>query len=136
MREKGIFVKSKIEYLIYESLRQRRVQNQLLFSYEDPLLTLPFRQRSVGVKPDFTVTVGDHTFYWEHLGMVDSEDYYGDWQERKAVYDVAGLSDVLITTDDIHGIRQEQINKVLDDLVAGSPAATPASDFSGHHYQL
>ncbi len=68
--------------------------------------------------------------------MVDREDYYGDWQERKAAYYAAGHGDALITTDDIHGIRQSQVNKVLDDLIARSPEQTPASDFSGHHYAL
>jgi ATP-dependent exoDNAse (exonuclease V) alpha subunit len=134
--EKGVFVKSKIEYLIYESLRQRRIQNRLLFSYENPPLTLPFPDRPIAVKPDFTVTVGDRTYYWEHLGMVDREDYYSKWQERKAAYFAAGLGEALVTTDDLHGIRQDLINKVLDDLIGRAPEETAASDFSRHHYAL
>jgi hypothetical protein len=36
--------------------------------------------RRIKVHPDFSITVGGKTFFWEHLGMLDRRDYAGDWR--------------------------------------------------------
>ncbi len=94
--EPGVFVKSKIEYVIYESLRRARDAGQLTFTYEDTH-SLPFDEGEVVVYPDFTV-IGDRRYYWEHLGMLDRDDYFADWQKRRRAYERKGLKALLLTS--------------------------------------
>ena len=124
-----------MEYVLYEALRQSRERGVLLFAYESSL-TLPFSGEEIEIKPDFTVIVGNRRYYWEHLGMLDREDYSSDWEQRHRAYEAKGLLDSLITSDDSNGIRAETVSRIIEDLVAGTPAKTPGDPFSQHHYQL
>jgi exodeoxyribonuclease V alpha subunit len=133
--EQGVKVKSKIEYLIYQRLQQAREQGALSFAYEHPL-DLPFDGRTVTVKPDFTIECSGRTFYWEHLGMLDRADYAGDWAERRAAYEKAGLVDALVTSDDLSGVKDERLQALVAHLINGAPAGDGPSPFSHHHYRL
>lgn len=133
--EPGKNVKSKIEYLIYEELRQARDAGKLAFEYEQEL-ELPIGGRPIRVKPDFTIHYAGRTFYWEHLGMLDRADYSGDWRDRVAGYRAKGLEGVLVTTDDLSGIRRERLQQVIADLLSGTPAGDGSTEFSRHHYTL
>jgi hypothetical protein len=133
--EAGIKVKSKIEYLIYSALVAAREAGTLSFDYESTL-ELPFGERLVTVHPDFVVRVGGRTYYWEHLGMLDAQDYARDWRDRLRAYEAAGLKDSLLTTDDMSGVRAEELARVIDDLIAGKIEGRPDLGFSLHHYTL
>jgi ATP-dependent exoDNAse (exonuclease V) alpha subunit len=134
--EPGITVKSKVEYVIYEALRQAREAGKVSFGYEKPPLVLPFSGKEVEVHPDFTLIIGDRRYYWEHLGMLDRDDYAEDWEERRKAYERKGLADSLITSDDSYGIRAEKVSGVIRDLVDGRPIETSGNPFSRHHYVL
>ncbi len=134
--EPGVWVKSKVEYVIYEALRQAREAGRLSFSYEKPPLVLPFGGQNVEIHPDFTVLVGSRMYYWEHLGMLDRDDYAHDWEQRRKAYEAKGLRDTLLTSDDTSGIRAERVARIIDDMVNGTLADTPDEPFSGHHYVL
>lgn len=86
--------------------------------------------------PDFVIQANGKTFYWEHLGMLDREDYSRDWRERRRAYDVAGLADNLLTSDDLAGIRADQLEGVLADLTSGKLQGRGDLGFSLHHYVL
>ncbi|MBW3596833.1 MAG: ATP-binding domain-containing protein [Planctomycetes bacterium] len=133
--EFGVHVKSKIEYVIYDALRAAREADRLVFNYEQQR-DLPFGPRRVPVKPDFTVSVGARTYYWEHLGMLDRDDYFTDWKKRRAAYADEGLLDVLVTTDDSQGVRNDRLMKLIEDIISGDLEASPGSPFSAHHYLL
>jgi hypothetical protein len=133
--EPGIRVKSKIEYMIYSSLVRAREAGQLGFAYEAPL-ELPFGERKVSVRPDFTIQVGGKTFYWEHLGMLDRQDYARDWRDRRRAYQAAGLEDTLLTTDDASGVHADTLSGVIGDLAACMLGGRADLGFSGHHYSL
>lgn len=133
--EPGVRVKSKIEYMIYSNLVRARDAGKLSFAYEAPT-TLPFGDRQVQVHPDFTIRAGEKTFYWEHLGMLDRQDYARDWRERRRAYKDNGWENVLLTTDDAAGVRAEQLEKVVTDLCAGALGGRQDLGFSLHHYQL
>ena len=133
--EKGVRVKSKIEYIIYQELQMARDSGKLTFGYEEEL-TLPFDGRSVKVKPDFTVWCDGQVYYWEHLGMLDRVDYRSDWQSRFQGYKTAHLDDKLLTTDDLNGVSLENLQKVIIDLCNGSLRRSDANGFSNHHYHL
>lgn len=123
-------VQSKIEWIIFTALRN----SGLRFEYEKPL---KLKNLSYEIHPDFTVTLPTgETFYWEHLGMLDTRKYYRDWQERKDQYKRHGLLDNVITTDDLEGAKEEKLEEVLDNLRDRKLRRTPKNRFSNHHYEL
>jgi exodeoxyribonuclease V alpha subunit len=128
--KKGVFVKSKVEYIIYKALEK----SGLSFQYEEPL-SLP--HRSYNIKPDFTITLSDGSkYYWEHLGMLNDRGYYNKWLQRRKDYEYLGLIDRLITTDDTNGIHEDKLNRIIQDLKERNLVNTNNSKLSLHHYEL
>lgn len=128
--EYGVTVSSKVEFIIYEAL----IKSGLKFKYEAPL---KLKNLSYTIHPDFTIYLRDgKELYIEHLGMLDTRKYFNDWQERKKNYFEHGLSDSLITTDDLNGINKEKLNELFGHIRELELKQTPDSKFSNHHYQL
>jgi exodeoxyribonuclease V alpha subunit len=128
--EFGVTVSSKVEFIIYEALKK----SGLKFKYEEPL---KMKNLSYKIHPDFTIYLRDgREIYWEHLGMLDTRKYFNDWQGRKKSYVEHGLSDSLITTDDLNGIDQEKLNTLIENIREFELKSTPDNKFSNHHYQL
>jgi hypothetical protein len=75
----GVAVRSKSELLVYEALRNAGFQPE----YEKALV-LGNSMRY----PDFTIDdeISGRTVYWEHLGMLDREDYRRSWEKKLAWY--------------------------------------------------
>jgi ATP-dependent exoDNAse (exonuclease V) alpha subunit len=75
----GIAVRSKSELLIYKTLMEAKIQPE----YEKPL-TLGGSTRY----PDFTIAdeISGRVIYWEHLGMLEREDYRKSWEKKLAWY--------------------------------------------------
>jgi hypothetical protein len=114
---KGIAVRSKSELLIAEALHTANVD----FAYEKPLV-LGGSTRY----PDFTVEddISGLTVYWEHLGMLDRDDYRASWEKKKAWYRANGVlphgeakagAPILLTTQDSPGIGLDM--RTLKDLI-------------------
>ena len=133
--EPGVFVSSKIEYIIYRSLRSAQEAGHLTFGHEIPL-DLKQNGTIVRIRPDFTIYVEGRTYYWEHLGMLDCRDYHDDWLRRRQLYRDNGLEDSLITTDDLNGVKQERIEQVIEEIAVGKIVDTAGSRFSLHHVVL
>ncbi len=131
--ERGVQVKSRIEYIIYRALMEERAKGRLNFKYEHEL---PLRNKPYPIHPDFTIFVDGRTYYWEHLGELDQREYYESWKERRDDYERNGYGDILITTDDLGGIKQELVQRIIHDMINGVLHATPESPFSKHHYKL
>ena len=126
----AVYVKSKVEYIIYKALERTE---GIKFFYEKELL---LKNKIYNKKPDFTIEVNRKTYYWEHLGKLDTSDYAKNWQERRNDFEANGKMENLITTDDLNGIKEGILLKVISDLKRDSLASTPKSKFSKHHYQL
>ncbi len=123
-------VKSRIEYIIYRSLQK----SGLNFEYEQ---LLKLKERHYNIHPDFAIKLKNgRTIYWEHLGMLDTQKYYQDWQRRKKDYADHRLFDNLITTDDLNGINQQKIDSLIEDIRKDQLKATDGNKFSNHHYEL
>jgi exodeoxyribonuclease V alpha subunit len=134
--EPGIKVQSKVEYVIYKTLQEARVAGRLSFEYEREL-ELEIDGRRIKVHPDFAVTCGGRTVFWEHLGMLDRRDYATDWRSRVAGYRAEALADALVTTDDLAGLRHERLLAVVDDIVKSKLAGDlDTREFSDHHHSL
>jgi len=127
---KGISVRSKVEYIIFKALEARGLD----FKYED---ALALKNRSYRIHPDFIIKLTNNRIvYWEHLGMLDLKEYSEDWLLRKKDYEEHGLFANVITTDDLDGIKNEVVEKIIDDIVSNNLKNTPDSKFSNHHYEL
>jgi len=135
--EPGQRVDSKIEYILYTALMQARDDGRILFEHHKKTeLDLP-GGRSVTICPDFALITEDNEHYYlEHLGMLDLRRYSAKWQKKKQWYSEAGLSDRLVTTDDLNGIVVERVHELIGDFCQGTLQSTPASPFSSHHYEL
>lgn len=133
--EKGVRVQSKIEFLIYRALVQAREEGILTFRYEQER-QISIGGRMVEIHPDFTIYIANRSILWEHLGMLDRDDYAVKWRERLTAYEQAGLLSSLVTTDDLAGVRQGQINEVIQDIVAGNLRGESIAYLSNHHYRL
>jgi len=75
----GVAVRSKSELLVYEALRHAG----FLPEYEKAL-TFGNSTRY----PDFTIDdeISGRTIYWEHLGMLEREEYRRSWEKKLAWY--------------------------------------------------
>ncbi len=127
--DKDVHVRSKIEYILYTALKSEG----LMVEYENEL---PLKNRIYSIHPDFTIEYNGKTYYWEHLGRLDIENYSEDWSRRKQDYITNGLFENLITTDDLGGVDKEKILDIIHDIKRGNLAGSKDERFSKHHYLL
>jgi hypothetical protein len=125
---KGVFVKSKIEFILFNIFESEGLN----FEYERSLSL----KENKTIHPDFTITIDNSTFYLEHLGRLDIKTYSEKWQKRLELYKKNNIYQQLITTDDINGLSKEKIIEVILELKNKTLRDTPFSKFSSHHYQL
>ena len=129
--EKGVPVRSKVEYILYNKLKESGVE----FEYEKKIKCItPDQSRHIYMKPDFTIIIDGTEYYLEHLGMLDNIGYSKMWNLKRETYKANNLGDRLITTDDLFGIQNECIDKLLDDITNQKLAVTKNS-YSYHHYK-
>lgn len=93
----GDFVRSKSEVIIANIL----YQSDIPFTYEERLYAADGSNRL----PDFTIRRDRQTYYWEHLGMLELDDYAGEWAIKKAWYKT-NFPGQLITTEESSTISQ------------------------------
>ncbi|MET8028081.1 ATP-dependent RecD-like DNA helicase [Streptomyces avermitilis] len=122
----GLPVRSKNEVIIADLL-QRHAQGR--FSYEQPLIGRDGKRRF----PDFTITTDDpdRPIYWEHLGMLDNPEYARKWEQKKAWYAEHGIlpgggpQGVLLVTDDLHGVKEDEWEAELKKLLGTAISIKP-----------
>ena len=129
---KGVFVRSKTEYILFKELEDRGVD----FAYEKPREFVVDDGKTISFRPDFTIRLGGKECYLEHLGMLDIQEYSEHWKRRRRIYEQNGLGDRLVTTDELNGIRREKVTGVVEDLAGGNLKSTGESEYSRHHYAL
>ena len=94
----GDLVRSKSEVIVANILYESGIP----FVYEE-YLSAPDGSRRL---PDFTVEWEGKAYYWEHLGMLDVEDYRQKWELKKAWYETH-FPGQLITTQETSTLSQE-----------------------------
>ena len=106
-----IRVRSKSEWMIAETLSKKGVP----FYYERPL----YLSGLGTIHPDFTVlnVKRRKTMYWEHMGMMDDEEYAGRALERIEAYLMNGLLpgiDLILT----HETAERPLRpRLIEDLI-------------------
>ena len=106
---RGEMVRSKSEVIVANVLNNMGID----YVYEDVL--------TVNGKiyiPDFTLRYQGRTAYLEHLGMLSDISYKSHWEEKKADYEKAGISEqkgnLIITQDGLDGSLD---SKLIEDII-------------------
>ena len=120
---KGLAVRSKSELIIAEALASAGVS----FEYEKAL-TLGGGTRY----PDFTIEdeISGRNVYWEHLGMLEREDYQRSWEKKLAWYRANGVRQpgeelgkkgLLVTTTESSkaGFDSAAVQKIIREHLGG-----------------
>ena len=119
----GLAVRSKSELLIAEILENKNVP----FRYEQPL-----QRGGKTYFPDFTISDErtGRTIYWEHLGMLDDENYVRSWNRKLSWYRANGIlpyeesendEAVLVTTQDSpqSGLDMAEVRRLIEEVCVG-----------------
>ena len=119
----GLAVRSKSELLIAETLENKNVP----FRYEKPL-----QRGGKTYFPDFTISDErtGRTVYWEHLGMLDDENYVRSWNRKLSWYRANGIlpyeesendEAVLVTTQDSpqSGLDMAEVRRLIEEVCVG-----------------
>ncbi len=99
----GEMVRSKSEVIIANILTERGIA----FIYEPELKS----SNGEMYRPDFEIASGGKIYYWEHLGMIDNEEYLANWQIKKEWYDKYFPSQLIITEE------SAILSKTAEDIV-------------------
>ncbi|WP_313559143.1 ATP-dependent DNA helicase, partial [Ruminiclostridium cellobioparum] len=125
--QKGEPVISKSEVIIANILYGYEQKGLLTYSYESKL------ELSTGrtIKPDFTIEdlQTGRKFYWEHLGLLNTQEYKEKWALKREAYlsegvvpaEAATPNDdvILITTEDLPqgGLDSQSVDKKIVDYI-------------------
>lgn len=136
--EKGVFVESRAELLIYHLLMSKRDElgkEVFDFAYEQKPIV---NGEEVNVKTDFTIYTQTKTWYWEHLGLLGQRKYTWIWQNvKKKTYKEVGIWSNIITTDESNGINPKKIEELIDIIIDGEVSTEDKyHKYSEHHYYL
>ena len=134
--EKGVYVQSRVEYIIYKKLQEFELKLEgFSFNYEKKPVVNGIELK---MKTDFSITIPKgKTFYWEHLGMLGNLYYERKWKYKSSKYEEAEVSNVLLTTDERHGINEDKITEIINLLVNDKLGTEDKyNQFSQHHYFL
>lgn len=101
------FVRSKSEVIIANMLVENGFES---IKYEEPL----FADDGTFFLPDFTIQWKGKTYYWEHLGLLDKDEYRKRWEAKKKWYDKF-FPDQLITTEEGSNLSVET-KKILGQI--------------------
>jgi hypothetical protein len=93
----GTLVRSKSELVVLETLLGMGLRPCYEQRLESPADPDDYRL------PDFTVSFEGITYYWEHLGMLDTDSYARSWRRKREWYERNGFIDRLITSADAPG---------------------------------
>ena len=113
--KRGEMVRSKSEVIIANMLYDADIE----YSYELELNLKDGTKRH----PDFTISKSGKTFYWEHLGMLQNEEYRKSWDVKRKVYEENGIIDgknLIISKDGLDGsLDSQEIDRLIKEHLLG-----------------
>lgn len=114
----GILVRSKSEVIVADTLTYLEIP----FLYEAEARLLDADGKEIVLHPDFTILCPDGTvLYWEHLGLLQDEDYAGSFAKKLYLFHRNGFTigqNLIVTADDRSGrIDSLQIRELAERLI-------------------
>lgn len=134
--DEGVIVKSRVEYIIYRKLLEAQDRHgNFSFTYEEPYQV---DGKTFNIHPDFVIRfVDNRVIYWEHLGRVTSQAYMKDWDKRRKIYESQNDFGKVITSDELHGISDEKIETIIENIVISAQVSEDNSNrYSNMHFSL
>jgi ATP-dependent exoDNAse (exonuclease V) alpha subunit len=133
--EKGVYVQSRTELMIYHALKKKREElasSNFDFYYER------YPSEEVKIKTDFTVISKGKTWYWEHLGRLGNRVYERTWKNlKRPTYKANSLENDLLTTDELRGLSPDKIESIIKLIIDNNIATEDRTNkYSLHHYSL
>lgn len=137
--ERGVFVQSRTELMIYHALKQKREElgkNIFDFFYEQ--YPTGSNNELLKIKTDFTVIANGTTWYWEHLGRLGNRTYERNWKNlKRPSYMEAGIESSLITTDELRGLAPDKIDSIISLIESNNVGSEDSTNkYSLHHFSL
>lgn len=102
--ENDIWVRSKSEVIIANILFRSNID----FQYEEKL----YYNATQWKEPDFTIRHNKKIWYWEHLGLLEDEQYNEKWTEKKQIFKKLGILENVITTKE-SAVLSNQANELI-----------------------
>ena len=106
---RGEMVQSKSEVIIANMLYAANID----YLYEEPL---PLKN-GITAHPDFTFKKCGKTIYWEHLGMLNKEEYRKGWDLKRKSYEEMGIiegKNLIISKDGLDGsLDSQEIDRLI-----------------------
>ena len=90
----GCMVRSKSEVIIANLL----TTNGIIFRYELPL----YAPDGSFYLLDFTIEWRGKKYFWEHIGLLDNEDYQHKWEQKRKWYEKNFSGRLIITEESQH----------------------------------
>ena len=113
--KRGEMVRSKSEVIIANMLYDSDID----YSYELELNLKDGTKRC----PDFTISKSGKTFYWEHLGMLQNDDYRKSWDIKRKQYEENGIvegKNLIISKDGLDGsLDSQEIDRLIGEYLFG-----------------
>lgn len=106
----GNHVRSKSEVIISNLLYNAGIE----YKYEEDLF---YGNEGRHIEPDFTIQYNDKTYYWEHLGMMNREDYNSDWGKKLKIYQQYYPGQLIRTYE--NGAISKQTEEIIERLRMG-----------------
>lgn len=137
--EKGVYVQSRTELMIYHALKQKRDElgnSNFDFYYEQ--YPVNSKGEEVKIKTDFTVVSKGRTWYWEHLGRLGNRVYERNWKDlKRPTYKSNSLENDLLTTDELRGLSPDKIENIIQLIVENKiETEDKTNKYSLHHFSL
>ena len=104
----GILVRTKSELVIANLLAGQGIP----FGYEVPLRAAD----GTFYLPDFTIVARGETWYWEHVGRLDSDAYRNHWETKQAWYDRFFPGRLIVTHET--GDLSQQVHRIIKQTFA------------------
>ena len=98
-----VVVRSKSEVIISNMLFERDIP----FLYENPL----YASDGTFYLPDFTIKWRGKEYFWEHVGMLNRDDYRTHWDKKRAWYERFFKGRLIVTEE--AGDLSKQANDVI-----------------------
>ena len=138
-KDKPIYVQSRTELMIYQTLKNKREElgtSEFDFSYEK--YPVSSNGEEIKIRTDFTVISKGKVWYWEHLGMLGNRVYDRTWKNlKRPTYINNSFESDLITTDELKGLSTDKIERIIQLIIENKiETEDKTNKFSLHHYSL
>ncbi len=111
--KRGEMVRSKSEVIVANALFDAGID----YGYEEELSL----SNGIIAHPDFTIHKGGKPIYWEHLGMLQKENYRHKWDIKRKSYEDNGIvegKNLIISKDGLDGsIDSQEIERLIQALM-------------------